>query len=611
MIKMNQKKWIPIVLAMLTLGACSDDEVSDNGNGPQWNTAGKGYISLSLNLPTTGPNSKAENFEGGDESEYDVKDAKLLIFTGKKDNGDVSNMKFHSAYNLDLSGWDKNENSGQITTTSTKITQEINSYQSEDVEAYALVVLNSDGIITVKEDDKTATINGTELTKSKTWGEVQTIVLSGKTLTENGILMLNAPLASIAGGTSDPTGAECTTLAPILKSRIYGSPEAASTGLPAAIVYAERVVAKVSVSVDPELKEATLTDQNKVPCEVTGWVLDNTNTVSYLGHVIDRNWFPLYSRAVPEGSPDYRFVGSTALAGGGTAETRNLYRCYWAIDPNYYKTPENEIENETENGAETRSDLGTESGNFNTVTSVSDIKEWKKKDAFAYCFENTFDIEQMRNDQMTRAIVQVQFNNGVTFYTINDDASSILSPENLNEELKKNLKQLSRFDSWLEENSLTEEDEYQFSFTDATDAKGQKVVSSIQVGTQSVPEDFLSDLNKRNKIKEYLKGNAYYPVLIKHFGDSQTPWGTWEDGVDNPKPATNAVYPGKNAAANYLGRYGVVRNNWYQLNITSINKLGYPDVPPIENEPADNMDAYISVEINVLSWAKRTQDVKL
>ena len=597
MIKMNQKRWIPIVLAMLTLGACSDDEVSDNGNGPQRNTAGKGYISLSLNLPTTGPNSKAESFDGGDESEYYVHDAKLLIFTGKKENGDVSNMKFHSAYNLDLNNWNKNEDNEQIT-TSTKITQEINSYQSEDVEAYALVVLNSEGIIDVNEENKTATINKTSLEKgTTTWRDVQKMQLSSANFsTTNGILMLNAPLASNPGGTTNPTSdAECTTLAPLHRERIYGSPDAAATGLPAAIVYAERVVAKVSLTSSVENAKFTNNEEDPgIPCEVTGWVLDNTNTQSYLGHVVDRNWFPLYSRAELGGSHDYRFVGSTPLTGGGTDDKeRKLYRCYWAEDPNY-----------------------SEKGTFNTTASVDAIREWNLLNDYAYCFENTFDIDRMRNDQMTRAIVRVKFNDGNTFYTIGDDASVLYTTvDNLNDQLKENLKSLTGFDAWLNTNRLTEESEIVFEYKPDTDNKGHLKINSIKVGGITVDDEkthFITELNRRNKIKEYKNGLAYYPVLIKHFGDDQTPWGDWENGMNAPKPSPEtSAYPGENAAANYLGRYGVVRNNWYELNITSIKKLGYPDVPPTENEPADNMDAYISVEINVLSWAKRMQNVKL
>lgn len=580
---MNKRRWIPIVLAMLALGACSDDEMSDNGNEPQWNAAGKGYISLSLNLPTTGPNSKAESFEVGDESEYYVKDAKLLIFTGNEVDGDVSGTTFHSAYNLELNNWNKNENE-QIT-TSTKITQEINSYQSEDIEAYALVVLNSGDFITITDEKKEASINGEPLAKGETtWGDVQKNLLSSETFsTENGILMLNAPLADKAGGSENPSGAKCTTLAPLHKGRIYESADKAASGLPAAIIYAERVVAKVSLESSVENAKFTNNEEDPgIPCEVTGWVLDNTNTESYFGHVVDRDWFPLYSRGVQP--TDYRFVGSMAVTGGGTDDKeRKLYRCYWAEDPNY-----------------------AAQAKFNTAATVEGLNFLKPKD-YAYCFENTSDISQMRNDQLTRVIVQVKFNEGNPFYTINDNANAVYTTqEALDNQLEENLKSLTGFDAWLKTNKLPEDSEFKFNWTTN---QGQLSINKVTVNDMQIPEDFLAEFNKRNKIKEYKNGLAYYPVLIKHFGDDQTPWGTWET-TDKPSPETSA-YPGENAAANYLGRYGVVRNNWYQLNITSINKLGYPDVPPIENEPADNMDAYISVEINVLSWAKRTQNVDL
>ncbi len=56
----------------------------------------------------------------------------------------------------------------------------------------------------------------------------------------------------------------------------------------------------------------------------------------------------------------------------------------------------------------------------------------------------------------------------------------------------------------------------------------------------------------------------------------------------------------------------MVRNNWYDVNITAFNKLGSP-VDPTGNvsnpsTPDDNVEAYISVKIAVLSWAKRLQN---
>ena len=85
-----------------------------------------------------------------------------------------------------------------------------------------------------------------------------------------------------------------------------------------------------------------------------------------------------------------------------------------------------------------------------------------------------------------------------------------------------------------------------------------------------------------------------------------TPWN-----VNNTQntPTTGVVYKGGDAA--FLGRYGVLRNNWYNLSITGVNKIGTPDINVPDNTPDDNLDSYISVKINVLSWAKRQQDVTL
>ncbi len=62
-----------------------------------------------------------------------------------------------------------------------------------------------------------------------------------------------------------------------------------------------------------------------------------------------------------------------------------------------------------------------------------------------------------------------------------------------------------------------------------------------------------------------------------------------------------------------MGRYGLVRNNWYDIQVTEIKKIGSPVVPNITTDktPDDNIDAYISAKINVLSWAKRTQSTIL
>jgi len=49
----------------------------------------------------------------------------------------------------------------------------------------------------------------------------------------------------------------------------------------------------------------------------------------------------------------------------------------------------------------------------------------------------------------------------------------------------------------------------------------------------------------------------------------------------------------------------------YQINVTNISGPGDPSVDTPDGESDDKDEGYIKAEINVLSWAKRTQDVEL
>ena len=85
----------------------------------------------------------------------------------------------------------------------------------------------------------------------------------------------------------------------------------------------------------------------------------------------------------------------------------------------------------------------------------------------------------------------------------------------------------------------------------------------------------------------------YYTTVIKHF-NSISEAGVTE--YDENK---------------HLGLYGVVRNNWYDIRINSVSGPGEPEIPEIPDEPVNKEHSFINAEINILSWAKRTQDVNL
>lgn len=87
-----------------------------------------------------------------------------------------------------------------------------------------------------------------------------------------------------------------------------------------------------------------------------------------------------------------------------------------------------------------------------------------------------------------------------------------------------------------------------------------------------------------------------------------TPWKKGDLGV-----AEGNIYPADTTTAenNWLGRYGVLRNNWYDITVEGVKGLGSPINPKLTPTTDDELESYIAVRINVLSWAKRTQGATL
>ena len=88
---MRNFKYLSLALAALALGACTSDDVVDNGSdgGNMFNSDGTGYINLSINLPAQSGNTGTranDDTDNGDENEYEVKDATLILFSGENES---------------------------------------------------------------------------------------------------------------------------------------------------------------------------------------------------------------------------------------------------------------------------------------------------------------------------------------------------------------------------------------------------------------------------------------------------------------------------------------------------------------------------------------------
>lgn len=658
------KKLIFPAVAALTMGlaSCSSDEVNPGNGGGTVNYAEGGYVRLSINMPSTkGTRAANDDFNDGLAREYAVKNATLILFHGATSDKEAD-LKFHSAYKL-TTGMEMVGDATDQITSMTKIVEKTDD-KSHSGKLCALVVLNDNGAVKVTDGNNLSLDNGAtnfsgDFSKfSKTLSEIAPITTPTKAdeyvpapkfasnVAENGIFMTNAPLSEVAGNTNNPKGANVTTLVDVTKSVYHTEKEAQNS--PAADIFVERGVAKVTFSMnDSEGKDGNSylsgdefqkTD-NKMQYEIVGWNLDVTNQSSYLVRQISNANFGLFSSDFKTSSGNkFRFVGSepivaqtggatTTTPSGGSAttttNTKNFYRIYWAEDPNY----------------------NTFIAPFNTGTATGGKEEFNRlannpalSSAFGdnnpqYCYENTFNVDNQKQDQTTRVVIAIRlrfagetYTNASAYpdlYAFNGDRSKLYNETGVKTRIQnaiKNVLQEKEGFSSLAATSINVDD---IVLTSRDPKTGEMAVSSFKApkttttGTTTETFDAASaEVRAVNteigKITMYEHGLAYYAVRIKHFGDDSTPWNVGTQGVTAGDQTAN-TYPGVAGVAGqtqndrFLGRYGVLRNNWYNLSVGKVAGLGSPTIPSTENIPDDELYNYISVRINILSWAKRTQ----
>ena len=575
------------VLAGLMLGSCSSSDDLAGGNTSA-NQDGSGYISLSLNLPTrSGSMSRAANdvFDDGLADEYAVKNGTLILFEGDKE----ADAKFAGAYELKNLSMNLDGTTTDNITTTTKITQKINNGLSSGTNSfYAIVVLNDNGTLAVDNATATLKVNGVDFLPTNKISDLQNLELTknASDFKTTGFLMMNAPLASAKGGADDPSSATISVASKIDKDHIYAT-EALAKANSSASIYVERALAKVDVTASKAT--GNLEDAPTVSYSVQGWVLDNTNTKTYYLRNTSNSsdWLSLKTTSNVPTKP-YRFVGDDPMETGVS-----LYRTYWAQDPNYADKPT------------------VLANDFNTIGN-SEPATLKSLSDHDYCLENTFTVGQQNQDVTTRVIVAAKIGSGSTFYVVNDNEKDLLDADGMKKAVKSAFLNNTDVQAWINKDLNTGESigEGDLDVADITSAGNNKPTITIKATsagkytTLPVVDTKIQAIMNGIKVATYENGISYYPVRIKHFGDDLTPWKSSE----NPLPTVNTgAYPSTHQAENYLGRYGVLRNNWYNIDVQGIKKLGSPVVPEVTGDKDDELAAYISVKINVLSWAKRTQ----
>lgn len=569
------------VIAAMTASCSSNNELVNGGNGSGENESGASYASFTINLPTTSgtraddPKPGTPSFDNGDKNEYAVKDATLLLF---QKNATTGAFEYKEAVELgNMEPWTSSDATG-ITTTA-KLTAKINNAKVGANDYYALIVLNNHTTTAAKINFPTTNQSFAE------WSKIATNATDKYSEYDNGFFMANAP-KYVANGTPE-------TLVKI--KNICASKQQAENS-EATTVYVERGLAKVSLEDGSENKHVDIAEGNykgdKV--DITGWTLDVTNTKTYPVHVTEGLWADTWKTTV------------TPAANNGATMDRfhdklgEFPRVYWGVDPNY------------------KTDFATVDaceGEFNLVANQKDLSKAFKTEEEAkkpqYCLENTFDIEHMVQGQTTRVLFSAKytpdgFGDNETFYKMGN-SSQLWNATKVEAQIQaKAMEVLSEADKTKVKVTLAA------TGNDLTKA-GVRLVAAANVthvGGDALTPDEVDKINAKLGFKKatetdatvglstFESGVSYYIARVKHFNEL-TPWN-----------AGDKTYDSNNA--NWLGRYGVLRNNWYELSVHSVSGPGYPDVPKVNpTDPDDVNDQYINVEVKILKWAKRSQKVDL
>lgn len=573
------------VMATALVGCSSNDNLAPDGKDNA-GKAGTAYAKFTIQLPTTNgtrtdgdPTPGTPSFEGGTANEYAVKDAQLVIF--QKSGDSEGNYKFVETVNIgNLEPWSNQTPANQGVTRYANITAQLKGVSLDKTgnEYFALVILNN---LDNKGVSK-VTLPTTKGTTYSAWNDANNADGAAFLNSDNGFYMANAPLYS----TGEPT-----TLVPI--KGVYSTKAEAQTN-PATTVYVERGMAKVTVNgSDFTINDASST-YNTDKVTINNWTLDVLNKSTFPVHVttgLKTDFYAIWTTP--------RFVA-----------TSTPQRVYWGKDPNYDKSTLTTV-------SACQDEFYIVDNNGKTYNGdPSSTFTWSANTTPLYCLENTFDLDNMKQGQTTRVVFKATYTphnlNGTdkTFFMIGNN-TQIWTKDALVAQITSKAKEMLKSEAVVvtinAKAPLLKGGSHLLSAADVTIKDGEvdktETFEFATLNTMLGLDNTEKDANNNPKvgIKTYENGECYYIARIKHFNEL-TPW---------PSISGSRETYGTNNEA-FLGRYGVLRNNWYELTVSKVSAPGYPDVPEVKPETADDEDTkYINVEVKILDWAKRSQQVEL
>ena len=257
--------------------------------------------------------------------------------------------------------------------------------------------------------------------------------------------------------------------------------------------------------------------------------------------------------------------------------------------------------------------------------------------------ENTFDVDNQKQNQTTSILIAAQYklagsaDYGADIYAVHGNLYSAATLKTYLADVFNALSYKNGTDAGvgvltaanfeINPSNYIFKDIVTFKGGDLLDSNGITVIASdaTPVFNKAKMDELIASALGARALSFYESGRCFYSIPIRHFNDSQVALynANGTDFLDiNGVKGINCEHQ--------LGRYGVVRNNWYSVNVNSIAQIGRPapvdpkdpinpdpsfpdpkDPIPGKPTPDDVESLYLKAEINILPWALRSQDADL
>lgn len=642
------------LLALILPTACyndavTTDEVTQVDILSRFNAKGEAY--LTLQIPLGGQAMTRTEFDDGDEDEWKdddgkLKDVYILFFAGTSE----SDATFASAYKvtsptLSISALE------QVTATVTITINDANLNTGDKLFPF-VVVNNNESAITTTTFPATsvAFANGGSpvvLTSSSTFADLASVTIADIKDASGYFLMTNATLAD-----GNTTSANIFRL-PEMSPTFFFPTEAESRANPAATVSVERLATKTTVEngLSAGYYKILGNEYATFAAGDLSFALDNYNTQSYAyRHLSAVSYQRFVETASIDGhSPlayrtywgeDVNYSGNSGLAYTSHATylayTDEQKTAFWhAMGSNAYCAENTfDVSNMKDNCTTSilvRLQLNG-GGDFYTTnvtgsdivfqpprneiseegTSASSSFSRKAEDAGTTGATEATGTSG-RAEVPTRSVV-VTYDGSVTA-TIDDYLRTWL------------VEQSAALRSWLRDYAGDDARHLRITMTNnATTGRATATLSQtaqasgtgynkFETATDAYTETggqtlkaYLQSLLNGLTLLYYKDGYCYYRVLVRHFDDTQTPWASAATMANNTTlwAYGNGVDTYNN---DYLGRYGMVRNNWYDISITSVTHIGSPIIPPLTTDADDKVEQLLNATLSISGWEAHDQNL--